>query len=120
MRSQRTALTAALVVCMALALAGPAPAEDPAVDIDLTYFKGSITDVGIQRGPGQVGGVEFRIEGEFVYDGPIDLSHASLVLVKLFAEQTPAGDVELMKMMEEASSLLLAGMARRRGEKRDG
>jgi hypothetical protein len=95
------AALAAVLAAVLLLAADPPPAG--AADVDLSYFKGSITDVGIQRGPGQVGGVEFRIEGEFSYDGPIDLSRSTLVLHELFVEEGGAG--ELMTMMDDAGFL---------------
>jgi hypothetical protein len=92
---------AALAVLTAtmLAWAAPAPAGE------FTKFKGSITDVGVQRGPGQVGGVEFRIEGRFFYDGPIDLSSSTLVLHQLFDEEGAGGGGELMRMTDDANFL---------------
>ena len=32
--------------------------------IDVFKFTGTATDIGIQRGPNQVGGVEFRLQGK--------------------------------------------------------
>jgi len=82
-----------------LVLVGPAP-EVRAVD--LFDFNGSITDVGVQRGPGQVGGVEFRIRGKFVLDHPLDLSRTTVVLEHLFVDAAPGGLGELMTTIDDA------------------
>src|SRR5262245_60073539 len=58
-------------------------------------FSGTVTDVGVVRGPGQTGGVEYRVRGEFTYLGPIDLSNSELTILQAFYEpdSTPgAGD----------------------------
>jgi hypothetical protein len=110
----RSALVA-LATSALTTLTGAAPA--PA--LDLTYFKGSITDVGVQRGPGQVGGVEFRVEGEFTYLGAMDLSKATLTLDRLFDESAAGGGQELMKTIDDASFLPFFGMVRSRSSKTD-
>ena len=53
---------------------------------EVTNFSGHITDVGIQRGPGQVGGVEYRIRGHFKLDQDLDLGASVVTLESLFAE----------------------------------
>src|SRR5262249_20464493 len=62
-------------------------------------------DIGIQRGPDQVGGVEFRLQGDFAYDGPIDLRHSTVTLFQLFAEMGNGGAGELIKTVNAANFL---------------
>jgi hypothetical protein len=77
-----------------------------AVDVPtVTDFKGSITDVGVQRGPNQVGGVELRTYGTFVYGGSIDLRVSTVEFEQLFAELGPGGAGELMTTTNGASFL---------------
>ncbi len=38
---------------------------------DVCEFKGTVTDIGVQRGPGQIGGIEYRIDGKFDYNGDL-------------------------------------------------
>ena len=95
----RTAAALVVSVTMTLAWASAAPG------VEFTEFKGSITDVGVQRGPGQTGGVEFRIEGEFIYTGDIDLSASTLVFHQLFAEVGAGGAGELMTMADDVNFL---------------
>jgi hypothetical protein len=73
--------------------------------IEVFDFSGTATDIGIQRGPGQVGGVELRFEGSFVYDGQIDLSNATVTFYELLAEMGPGGAGELIKTGDEANFL---------------
>ena len=58
----------------------------PAPAVEVMRFNGSATDIGIQREPGGVGGVEYRIRGEFDYDGPLDLSTAEVIWESLLEE----------------------------------
>ena len=53
---------------------------------DVTNFKGTVTDIGVQRAPGQVGGIEYRIEGKFRYDGPLDLTMSTITFHISFDE----------------------------------
>ena len=63
------------------------PAAASAVEIDDVFeFKGTVTDIGVQRGPGQVGGIEYRIEGKFEYDGPLDLTSSTITFHNMFDE----------------------------------
>jgi hypothetical protein len=91
-----------IVIPLLALLAGLGLTERPANAADVFDFKGSITDVGIQRGPGQVGGVEFRIHGKFVVDHPLDLSTATVVLEQLFVDSGPTGLGELMTTTDDA------------------
>ena len=72
---------------------------------EVTNFNGTITDVGIQRGPGQVGGVEYRVRGRIVPDQDLDLGHSVVSLEQLFAELGPGGAGELMTTIDDASFL---------------
>jgi hypothetical protein len=80
-----------------------APATAAATEV--TRFSGHITDVGIQRGPGQVGGVEYRIRGSFALDPAINLGASIVTLEMLFAELGVGGAGELVTMMDDASFL---------------
>ena len=73
------------------------PAAASAVEInDVFNFKGTVTDIGVQRGPGQIGGIEYRIEGKFDYDGPLDLSKSTITFHNLFDEYLPGGTGEMV------------------------
>jgi hypothetical protein len=81
----------------------------PAVHADLitevTKFNGTVTDVGVVRGPGQIGGVEYRIKGKFTYTGPIDLTSSTFTLEQAFVEPDSApgagdGAGELMRQSQ--------------------
>jgi hypothetical protein len=80
-----------------------------ALAVDVFDFKGTITDVGIQRGPGQIGGVEYRIEGEFVYAGPLDLSTSTITLNTLFRQVLANGGLsqEFLTTIDDAQLLPL-------------
>ena len=73
------------------------PAGASAVEIDQVFeFKGTVTDIGVQRGPGQVGGIEYRIEGKFEWDGTLDLTNSTVTFHNMFDEYlrdvpTPVG-----------------------------
>lgn len=71
----------------------------------ITKFNGTATDIGIQRGPGQVGGVEFRIHGSFVYAGNLNLSTSTVTFHQMHAELGQGGQGELIKMTDEVSFL---------------
>src|SRR5262245_51604847 len=96
--------SAVLAIAVLLTTAGSAAATD----VVFTKFKGSITDVGVQRGPGQVGGVEFRIEGTFLYDGQIDFSRAVVTFIAMMREEGRGGFGELMRTVDMAPFLPLA------------
>lgn len=68
-----------------------------AVEInDVFNFKGTVTDIGVQRGPGQVGGIEYRVEGKFEYDGPLDLTNSTITFHNLFDEYKDGGNGEMV------------------------
>jgi len=80
--------TVAFMACLS------APAS--AVEInDVFAFKGTATDIGVQRGPGQIGGIEYRIEGKFEYDGPLDLSKSTVTFHNLLDEEGGNGEMLL-------------------------
>ena len=58
---------------------------------DVFAFKGTATDIGVQRGPGQIGGIEYRIEGKFEYDGPLDLTKSTVTFHRFLDEYRRAG-----------------------------
>jgi hypothetical protein len=93
-------VSAAFALSLAVLSAPP-----PARAVDVESFKGSITDVGVQRGPGQIGGVEYRTQGTFLYAGPIDLSISTITFTEMFAENGPGGRGELMTTTDDASFL---------------
>jgi len=71
----------------------------------VTKFSGTATDVGVVRGPGQTGGVEYRIRGKFTYTGPIDLTSSTFTLEQAFVEPDSApgagdGAGELMRQSQ--------------------
>lgn len=96
----------ALLTLVGLAMAGAWPAA--ASEVVFTKFKGSITDVGVLRGPGQIGGVEFRIEGTFLYDGQVDFSRAVVTFIAMMLEEGAGGGGELMRTVDMAHFLPLA------------
>ena len=98
-------LRIALLSLVSLVMAGAWPA---AGEVVFTKFKGSITDVGVLRGPGQVGGVEFRIGGTFLYDGQIDFSRAVVTFMAMMLEEGEGGGGELMRTVDMAHFLPLA------------
>ena len=65
---------------------GSVPGARADVITTVTKFNGTITDVGVVRGPGQIGGVEYRIKGYFEHPGPIDLSNSTLTIHQFFVE----------------------------------
>ena len=87
-------------LCGAVLAAVLSPVAAGAVEV--IRFNGSATDIGIQRGPGQVGGVEYRIRGEFDYDGPLDLSTSVATWQSLLAEVGAGGAGELIKTIDDA------------------
>ena len=63
------------------------PAAARAVEInDVFEFEGTVTDIGVQRGVDQVGGIEYRIDGKFEYSGPLDLSKSKVTFFNMFDE----------------------------------
>jgi hypothetical protein len=78
----------------------------PAVQADLvdgvdevTKFTGTVTDVGVVRGPGQTGGVEYRIHGEFTSPVEVILNNSTFTIDEFFFEPDGAkpGAGELMR-----------------------
>jgi len=114
--SQR--LRFALLALVGLAMTGAWPAA--ASEVVFTKFKGSITDAGVLRGPGQVGGVEFRIEGKFLYDGEIDFSRAVVTFIAMMLEDGAGGGGELMRTVDMADFLPLAARPDDSNEPDDG
>ena len=91
----------ALVFAAALACSASLPGAARAVEInDVFDFKGTVTDIGVQRGPGQVGGIEYRIEGKFEYDGPLDLTKSTITFHNMFDEYLPGGNGEMVLMTD--------------------
>jgi hypothetical protein len=73
------------------------PAAASAVEInDVFDFRGTVTDIGVQRAPGQVGGIEYRVEGKFDYDGPLDLTKSTITFHNLFDEYLEGGNGEMV------------------------
>lgn len=96
--SLRLALGFATLACLACL-----PAAASAVEInDVFDFKGTVTDIGVQRGPGQIGGIEYRIEGKFDYDGPLDLTKSTLTFHILFDEYLEGGNGEMVLTTDNA------------------
>ncbi len=96
---------ASLAVAATLFATGLVPAARADLITDVTKFNGTITDVGVVRGPGQTGGVEYRIKGTFAYTGPLDLTSSTFTIDQFFVEpdSTPgAGDGagELMRQSQ--------------------
>jgi hypothetical protein len=91
----RHALGFATLACLAC-LPAAASAEINAVVIDEVFaFKGTATDIGVQRGPGQIGGIEYRVEGKFKYPGPLDLSKSTVTFHHLLDETGGNGEMVL-------------------------
>jgi hypothetical protein len=96
----RLSLSFATLACLACL-----PAAASAVEIrddDVFDFKGTVTDVGVQRGPGQIGGIEYRIEGKFDYNGPLDLSKSTITFHNLFDESEKGGNGEMVLTTDNA------------------
>jgi hypothetical protein len=65
-------------------------------------FKGTATDIGVQRGPGQDGGIEYRIEGKFDYDGPLDLTRSTMTFHHFLDEYEDGGNGEMLLTTDNA------------------
>src|SRR5262249_19225559 len=97
MQSLHRRLALGLVAAAGLAcLPAAAGAAGPVVIHDVFDFKGTATDIGVQRGRDQIGGIEYRIEGKFDYDGPMDLSKSSITFHRLLDEHLPGGNGEMV------------------------
>ena len=101
-------MTQPLILRLALVFAALAslaclPAAASAVEInDIFAFKGTTTDIGVQRGPGQIGGIEYRIEGKFEYDGPLDLTKSTVTFHHFLDEYLPGGNGEMVLTTDNA------------------
>lgn len=79
------------------------PSAASAVEInDIFEFKGTATDIGVQRGPGQIGGIEYRIDGKFEYDGPLDLTKSTVTFHNFLDEYLPGGNGEMVLTTDNA------------------
>ena len=93
----RAALASAFIAAACL------PTAAGAVEInDVFGFTGTVTDIGVQRGVGQVGGIEYRIKGKFEYAGLFDLSKSTLIFHNLFDEYLPDGNGEMVLNTDNA------------------
>jgi hypothetical protein len=92
----------------------------PSLVTEFTEFRGTATDIGVQRGPGQTGGVEFRAYGTFVYTGPINLSAATACFDALLAELGPegqgGGQGELLTTVNDAPLVPITLVTRPKGK----
>jgi hypothetical protein len=95
----RLALGFATLACLACL---PAGASAVVID-DVFEFKGTVTDIGVQRGPGQVGGIEYRIEGKFEWDGKLDLTKSTVTFHNMFDEYLPGGNGEMVLITDNAN-----------------
>jgi hypothetical protein len=94
----RLALVFGTLACLACF-----PAAASAVEInDVFAFKGTATDIGVQRGPGQIGGIEYRVEGKFEYDGPLDLTKSTVTFHHFLDEHLPGGNGEMVLTTDNA------------------
>jgi hypothetical protein len=83
-------------------LPAAAGAVEPVEISDIFNFKGTVTDIGVQRGAGQIGGIEYRIEGKFEYAGPLDLTRSTLTFHNLFDEYLEGGNGEMVLTIDNA------------------
>jgi hypothetical protein len=83
----RFPLVALSLAAMAFFAAVPVVHADLVMDDEVTKFNGTITDVGVVRGPFQTGGVEYRIRGEFNSPVDIDLRHSTFTIEEFFYER---------------------------------
>jgi hypothetical protein len=81
----RLALGVATLACVAWLPAVAGAATDEISEI--LDFKGTATDIGVQRAPGQVGGIEYRIEGKFQTDVPLDLGKSTVTFHRFLDEE---------------------------------
>lgn len=93
----------------------PSPPTPPnAVVVPMTKFNASVTDVGIDRGEGNVGGVELRMAGKFTFTGLLDLGASTVTLDDLMLEEGGFG--ELVVTVDRACFLPLPLLTREGGE----
>jgi hypothetical protein len=88
-----------------------ASAADPVQISDVFDFKGTATDIGVQRGQNQIGGIEYRIEGKFDYDGPLDLSNSTITFHRLLDEHLPGGNGEMVLTINNHDLVCVEGDA---------
>ena len=69
----------------------PVVQADLVLDDEVTKFNGTITDVGVVRGPLQTGGVEYRIRGEFKSSVDINLRNSTFTIEEFFVEEDRPG-----------------------------
>jgi hypothetical protein len=92
----------------AFALACLPVAAGAAEVTDIIKFKGTITDMGVLRGPNQIGGIEYRIEGKFIcrpgenppnpcshFTAPLSLAGSTLTFEAFFDEIDGWGEMLL-------------------------
>ena len=91
----RLALAFATLACLACLPSAASAGETVIKDEEVFAFKGTATDIGVQRGPGQVGGIEYRVEGKFLYTGPLDLTTSTLTFHNLLDEEDGNGEMLL-------------------------
>jgi hypothetical protein len=77
----------------AVTLFAVVPAVQADLVTDVTNFTGTVTDVGVVRGPGQTGGVEYRIHGEFTSPLEITMKTSTFLIEKFFYEPDGAGEL---------------------------
>src|SRR5262245_50267255 len=95
-------LVVAFLSVAALALFNAVPVVYADQVTEVKKFTGTATDIGVVRGPGQIGGVEYRIHGEFRHPA-MDLTHSTFVFKQAFVEpDSPSGDGagELMTLLQ--------------------
>jgi hypothetical protein len=77
----------------ALTLFAVVPAVHADLVTEVTKFTGTVTDVGVVRGPLQTGGVEYRIHGEFTSPLALDLRNSTFTIEQFFVEPNGAGEL---------------------------
>ena len=80
-----------------LALLAVAPSARADTVSVVEKFTGTATDIGVVRGAGQIGGVEYRFHGQFNHPG-LDLSNSTFKWTEAFVE--PGGSGELMHLLQ--------------------
>src|SRR4030095_8305194 len=91
----RLALGLATLACVAWLPAAASATVELINDDDVFAFKGTVTDIGVQRGNNQIGGIEYRIEGKFDYNGPLDLTKSTVTFHRFFDEEGGSGEMVL-------------------------
>ena len=91
----RLALGLATLACVAWLPVAASATVELINDEDVFAFKGTVTDIGVQRGNNQIGGIEYRIEGKFDYNGPLDLTKSTVTFHRFFDEEGGSGEMVL-------------------------